>query len=314
MDAIKSLAQLSKLTEDEAREYLERIRWPNGPVCPHCQSKDATRLQGKSTRPGVYKCKDKGCRKPFTVTVGTIFHRSHVSLRQWLMAFHLVCSSKKGISALQLQRNLGLGSYKSAWHLAHRIRWAMTQEPLASMLRLKGVVEADTTWIGGKPRIRRAGRQGKTSKTPVLALVARSGEARAMARYKVTGKNLRTVLQENIDESARLMTDSALEFRGSEGIFASHETTNHLIGEYVRGDVHSNTVESFFAILKRSVHGIHHHWSKQHLERYLAERAFMWTHRKLDDGQRTLAALKATEGKRLEYESCNRQGAARRAR
>ena len=300
MDA--NLIELAGMSDDDARAYLERIRWPHGPVCPRCGGSEATKLQGKSTRPGVYKCRTKGCRKPFTVTVGTIFEGSHVPLRKWLLAFHLVCSSKKGVSALQLKRNLGLGSYKTAWHMAHRIRYAMQQEPLAGMLR--GIVEIDETYVGGKPR-RGTGPHptGRaTKKAPVIALVQRGGEARAMARQKLTrGSHLRQTILENVDRSARVMTDSAADFKGLGRHFASHETTNHLRGEYARGDVNSNSAESFFALVKRSVYGIHHHVSKAHLDRYLTERAFMWSNRRLSDEQRTTAALKATEGKRLMY-------------
>ena len=299
MDA--TFLELAELTEDEARDYLERIRWPNGAACPRCGDTAATKLQGKSTRPGVYKC--RGCRKPFTVTVGTIFERSHVKLKKWLLAFHLICSSKKGVSALQLQRMLKLGSYKTAWFMAHRIRYAMRQEPLAGMLQ--GIVEIDETYVGGKPR-RGTGphpRGRATKKTPVVALVARSGEARAMARKKLSrGSHLREAILENVDRSARVMTDSAADFRGLDRHFASHETTNHLAGEYARGDVHSNTAESFFAVVKRSVYGIHHHVSKGHLDRYLTERAFVWTHRGVTDAERTTKALRAAEGKRLTYD------------
>jgi len=159
MDTL-TLAQVSALTEAESRAYLEAIRWPNGPVCPHCGGRNATKLQGKSTRPGVYKCKTKECRKPFTVTVGTIFAGSHIPLRQWVMAFWLLCGSKKGFSALQLQRTLGLKSYQSAWHLAHRIRHAMNEGPLAELL--KGTVEVDETYIGGNRLLKPKPRKSKS--------------------------------------------------------------------------------------------------------------------------------------------------------
>lgn len=306
----KTLADVGRLTEDEARAYLEQIRWPNGVGCPRmgCGSMEVTKLQGKSTRPGVYKCKT--CRKPFTVTVGTIFEDSHIPLSKWVLAFHLMCSSKKGVSALQLQRNLGLKQYKSAWHMAHRLRHAMRSEPLASLLGKLGkdgaIVEVDETFIGGKPRkfFTRMQRGWTTKKIPVVALVERNGNARAMALKKITGKGsaLRDAVRENVAKEARVMTDAAanMKFIGRE--FASHESTNHLQGEYFRApDIHSNTVESFFAVVKRSIHGIHHHVSKQHLDRYLAERAFVWNGRLLDDGARTLLALQGAEGKRLTY-------------
>lgn len=174
-----NLNQVSKLTEDEARETFERIRWPNGPVCPHCDSVEATKLEGKAHRAGLYKC--RGCEGQFTATVNTIMEDSHLSIRTWLMAFAILCSSKKGVSALQLQRQLELGSYRTAWHLCHRIRHAMAQEPLAGLL--KGTVEVDETYVGGKPRKgtgKHAGGRG-TKKVPVVALVERGGRVRTAA-------------------------------------------------------------------------------------------------------------------------------------
>ncbi len=303
MKPIETLLDAGQLTEDQAREYLEQIRWPSGPGCPRCGDTSVYLMQGKSTRPGLYKC--RGCRKPFSVTVGTIFERSHIPLRKWILAFHLVCSSKKGVSALQLKRNLGLGSYKTAWFMAHRIRHAMRSEPLASMLQ--GIVEIDETYVGGKPRKRGQSKRGRgTKKTPVIVLVERDGEARAMVRHRLTaekGSHLKRAIRENVDRSSRIMTDSAADFAGLDSEFASHETTNHLRGEYARGDIHSNTAESFFALVKRSVHGIHHSVSRRHLDRYLAERAFVWTHRKVSDGERARRALQAAEGKRLVYQA-----------
>src|SRR5437870_9683069 len=177
------LAQITALTEDQSRAYLENIRWPNGPVCPHCGSKESVRLQGKSTRPGLLKCKAKECRKQFTVTIGSIFEDTHISCQQWLIAFHLMVSSKKGVSALQLQRNLGLGSYRTAWHLAHRIRLAMKCEPVSGLL--KGAVQCDETYIGAdRTKIHhvRKGEQRRkrgrgTAKAVVFALVETDGRA-----------------------------------------------------------------------------------------------------------------------------------------
>jgi transposase-like protein len=307
----KDLAEVSELTEEEARQYIERIRWPGGPACPRCGDTAVTLLQGESTRPGVYKC--KGCRKPFTVTVGTIFEDSHIPLRKWVLCFWLMCSSKKGISAKQLQRNLGLKSYKSAWHMAHRIRHAMRHEPLRSML--KGTVEVDETYVGGKPRRllgyaerRRLRSEGipyrkHSTKVPVVVLVERNGQARARALERVNAETLQGAIREHVDRSSRIMTDEHGGYIGiGEEYAGGHHTTNHGLGEYLRGDVHSNTAESFFAILKRSVHGIHHHVSKQHLPRYLDERAFVWNGRKLTDAERTVLALQKTEGKRLMYQ------------
>lgn len=300
-----TLSELAGWTNDQAREYLESLCWPDGPVCPHCGTiGNAKKLEGKSTRAGVWKCREKPCRKPFSVTVGTIMERSHVELRHWVTAFFIMCSSKKGVSALQLQRQLGIGSYKTAWFICHRVRHAMAQEPLASLL--KGTVEVDEAYIGGKPRnkgIRFGNKRGAgTNKAPVVVLVERDGNARALSMAKVTPNNLKNAIREHVDRSSRIMTDEHPFYRGIGAEFeGGHHTTRHLAREYLRGDVHSNTAESFFALVKRSVHGTHHHWSKQHLPRYLSERSFMWNTRKASDTERTAAALAAIRGKRLMY-------------
>src|SRR3990170_6299081 len=186
-----NLNQVSKLTEKQAREVFELIRWPNGPFCPHCGSVEALKLKGRTVRPGLYKC--QGCKEQFTATVNTIMEDSHLPIRTWLMAFAILCSSKKGVSALQLQRQLGLGSYRTAWHLCHRIRHAMSQEPLAGLLgKNQGIVAVDETYVGGK---RRKGTPGEpaygraTKKTPVVALVERDGRVRAQVMVKPTKQN-----------------------------------------------------------------------------------------------------------------------------
>lgn len=288
--------EASKLTEEQAREYLESLRWPDGPACPHCGDTKAGKLNGKATRPGVHKC--WGCRKQFTVTVGTIFHRSHISLRQWVMAFHLVCASKKGISALQLQRMLGLKSYKSAWHLAHRIRHAMQNEPLRGMLN--GDVECDETWVG--PRLRGKGQGMKIeNKTAVMALVERGGRMRTKVIGRVTKDNLKAALDQHVDKQARLLTDGLQAYKKLGPAYRGHESVDHMHGEYARGDVHVNSAESYFALLKRGVHGTFHHVGKHHLHRYCDEFAFRWNHRKTTDGERTKAALRLAPGCRLTY-------------
>lgn len=290
--------QASKLTNETAREYLEKLRWDGQPFCPHCGSLNVAKLNGKATRPGVHKCKDKACRKQFTVTVGTIFEDSHIELRHWVMAFCLVCSSKKGISALQLQRMLGLGSYKSAWHMAHRIRYAMAQQPLKGLL--SGTVESDETWIGGKVK---AGRKGPMleNKTAVQALIRRDGPMRARAIGRVTVKNLRASFDELVSNDATLYTDQLQGYKPLARRFAKHESVNHSIGEYSRGDVHVNSAESFFALLKRGVHGTFHHVSKAHLQRYCDEFSFRWNHRETADAERTESALRLAPGCRLNY-------------
>jgi len=297
----------SKLTEDQARDYLEKLRWDGQPFCPHCGSLSVGKLHGKATRPGVYKCKDSACRKQFTVTVGTIFEDSHIPLGKWVMAFCLVCSSKKGISALQLQRMLDLKSYKSAWHMGHRIRHAMQNEPMRTIL--SGIVEMDETYVGGKPpkfpKIKRKAGRG-TTKVPVAALVERGGSLRAKVVGKVTAPRLKDAIYEAVDiEKTRLMTDDFPTYRRSIAKMfpGRHESVRHNKGEYSRGDVHVNTAESFFALLKRGVHGTFHSVSKQHLQRYCDEFAFRWNHRKTTDGERTEAALKLAPGCRLVYRS-----------
>lgn len=292
------LIQAARLEEDGAREYLEGIRWPDGPVCPHCGHDERIYdLKGDSHRPGLYKC--GSCRKQFTVTVGTVMHRSKIPLNKWVVAFHMMCSSKKGVSALQLQRNLGLGSYKTAWHMAHRIRAAMKEEPMAGML--KGTVEVDETYIGGKSREGRPGR-GSERKTAVMALVERDGRIRSHPVKRITAEELKGAIREVVAPTARIMTDDLASYRGLHREYpAGHGIVQHGRGEYVRGDTHTNTAESYFALLKRGVHGAFHHVSKRHLLRYCDEFAFRWNHRKVSDGQRTAAALRRVGGKRLTY-------------
>src|SRR6266481_1468639 len=297
-----TLNKVSALTEDEARETIERILWPDGPVCPHCGAmENVTRLQGQAHRPGVFQCNN--CHQQFTVTVGTILEDSHVPLRKWLMAFALLCSAKKGISALQLQRELDIGSYRTAWHLAHRIRHAMSREPTASLL--KGTIEVDETYVGGKPRPgsdEKAKRGRGTKKTPVVALVERDGRVRARKIDRVDGATLKQAIRDNVERSSRIMTDEWAAYRGIGSEFdGGHEVVTHSAGEYSRGDTHVNTAESYFALLKRGVIGSFHHISKQHLHRYVNEFSFRWDNRKIEDGERTAEAVRQTRGKRLMY-------------
>jgi transposase-like protein len=293
--------------DDDARETLERLRWPNGPVCPHCGVVDSAYkikpMVGSSTRKGLWKCRE--CRKQFTVTVGTVFADTHIKLGVWVAAIKLMAASKKGISAHQLHRMLGI-TYKSAWFMAHRIRLASTKSPLAPKLR--GVVEVDETYVGGKDRNRHAhkrkGITGGGGKTAVLALVERGGDVNAMTVRKVTGAILKPMIEANVDKGARLITDSYFGYRKVGQTMASHETVNHGAGEYVRGDVHTNTAEGFFSLLKRGIVGTFHHVDERHLWRYVDEFAFRYNNRiarGITDGERAARLIQGAAGKRLTY-------------
>ncbi len=298
-----NLNEATKLTEEQAREYIESILWPEGPVCPHCGNRGAWKMRGKSVRAGLQKCSNKHCRKPFTVTMGTVMESSHISIRDWVIAFHLMCSSKKGISALQLKRNLGLGSYESAWFLEHRIRHSMEEKPLSRLLR--GTVEIDETYVGGKPRkgtgIHKRGRG--TKKAPVVVLVERDGKAKTSHIQRVNAKELKGLVRAHVDRHSKVVTDELNVYKGLDKEFlGGHSIVNHTADEYVNKDgEHVNTAESFFAILKRGHYGVFHSFSKQHLFRYCNEFAFRWNHRKVSDGERMIEAIKRAEGKRLMY-------------
>lgn len=293
--------KIAQLNADEARKHLEGLRWPTGPVCPHCGSITVYPLKAKpeSKRPvrkGVYKCKD--CRKQFTVTVGTLFEGSHVPLNKWLMAVSLMCSSKKGISSHQLHRMLGV-TYKTAWFMSHRIRYAMQQA--APTEKLTGIVEVDETYVGGKPRKKGNNPRGRgTKKTPVVALVQRDGTVRSQVINRVTSKNLKRFIADNVDNSAIVMTDDLNAYRAIGREF-NHKSVNHSLGQYVDGQVHTNTIEGYFSLLKRGINGIFHHVSKKHLHRYLSEFDFRYNMRKQGDDMSTIGCLDGIEGKRLFY-------------
>jgi transposase-like protein len=294
----ENLMSLKDLTPEKAREMLEKIRWPEGPVCPRCELKEHV-VKVYGGREGLYRCNNCAGRKQFTVTVGTIFEDSHLPLNMWVLAFHKMCASKKGVSAMQLSRELGV-TYKTAWHMAHRVRLAMKQEPMAGMLQ--GKVEVDETYIGGKPRFPGTGKRGRgTTKACVMVLVERDGKAVNYPPKRLGANELKGAIREVVDRSATIYTDENPSYMGLRKEFAGHEHTKHSKREYVRGDVHSNTAESYFALLKRGVHGAFHHVSKKHLTRYCDEFAFRWNFRKANDGDRMIAALKQTEGKRLTY-------------
>ena len=292
--------------ETAARKWLEARIWPNGPVCPHCGVVDqATLMTGKSHRPGLYQC--NACREPFTVTVNTLYERSHVPLHKWLAATHLIMASKKGISALQVGRLLGL-SKKTAWFLCHRIRESFREFNPTEPLGGKGqAVEADETFVGGKKKnMHKTERAewGWPKKEAVLTLVERSGQARSFHVPIVNSKTLRPILAKQLSGKARLNTDEAGHYTPPMTQFASHETVNHRAEEYVRGDAHTNTVEGYFSILKRGIYGTFHHVSAQHLKRYLAEFDFRYNNRValgISDGERFAKSVPGIVGKRLTY-------------
>lgn len=298
--------------EDKAREALEAVRWPNGPVCPHCGNADpetmpAVEGKKKSHRPGLRYC--NACKGQFTVTVGTVFERSHIPLSKWWLAMHLMGSSKKGISAAQLQRNLGLGSYRSAWFVAHRIREAMADLAPGPLGGEGKTVEADETYIGKKTR--RKKRAGAGHKMKVVALVERGGKSRAKVVEFVNAGEVRDVLVRNADRKSDLRTDESNVYKTVGREFASHETVNHKQDEYVRGDVHTNTIEGYFSVFKRGMKGVYQHCGEQHLQRYLNEFDFRYNNRialGVDDTERTMRIAEGIEGKRLTYRRVNEAG------
>ena len=302
-----NLVTLAKNYSDEASawEFFEQVRWPDGPICPHCGTVgEAYKLGAKKTRQGkpsprrVWKC--RGCRKEFTVLVGTVFERTHVPLSKWLLGLHLFCAAKNGVSAHEISRQLGV-TLKTGWFMMHRLREAAAQPPLGE--KLEGVIEMDETYWGGRRRGTPRGRPGIAShKTPVVVLVQRDGVARAEVVTQVNEKNLGRVLRSMCIRRAQLMTDELRAYRKPGREFASHETVTHSRGEYARGRVYSNTAESFFAQFKGSLHGTHHAVSKRHLHRYASEFAWRWSTRKQTDGERTVATIRASQGKRLRYD------------
>lgn len=296
-----NLTDLAKIynNEDQVREFFEKLRWPDGPICPHCDSKEIYTLTPKPEskkpgRKGLFKCKK--CRQQFTVTVNTIFEGSHIPLTRWLMAIYLFCASKKGISAHQLHRLLGV-TYKTAWFMAHRIIYATTQSPLKE--KLKGTVEADETYIGGKRKGKRC--RGAEKKTPVFSLVERNGHIKSQPVGNVKAKTLKKIMLGAIAKEAKIITDEFPSYRWIKRHFAGHEVVDHGNQEYVRGDVHVNIVEGYFSLLKRAITGTFHHVSRHHLHRYVSEFDFRYNYRNIDDGLRTAILIKHAEGKKLAY-------------
>lgn len=305
-ESLLSMAHLQN--EEAAYAFVEARIWPHGPVCPHCGGTERNKLMGgKATRIGLYKCYD--CRSQFTVKVGTIFESSHVKLHLWLQAIFLIASSKKGISANQLHRTLGV-TLKTAWFMGHRIREAM-KDGAPDLLGGEGaIVEADETFMGPKKgeKIKNAGHH----RTRVLSLVERDGKTRSFHVANVDGKNLKPIIMKNIAKDSHLMTDGAGHYKKIGQEFDLHESTNHTQGEYAKDSkvpgvrAHSNTVESYFAILKRGITGTYHHVSEHHLQRYLAEFDFRFSNRKalgVNDFERAVNLLLGVKGKRLTYET-----------
>lgn len=290
--------------EDAARAHIEASRWPDGVSCPLCGSVNVHRMAGK-TQAGMFLCND--CRGKFTCRTGTVMERSHVPLHKWLLAIHLMASSKKGISAHQMMRNLGLGSYRTAWFLCHRIREAMTDDSHKATGGLGGankVVEADESYVGGKAK-NRAHREPAPKKA-VLSLLERDGRVASFHVANVTAEMVRPLIVTNANRASALMTDESRIYPAIGAEFASHGTVNHSTNEYARlgGFMHINTAENFFSILKRGITGTYHSVSEAHLHRYLAEFDFRYNARSglgVEDAERAARALKGAEGKRLTY-------------
>lgn len=296
--------------EEAAYEFVEARLWPQGTVCPHCgEIGKAGKLQGESTRVGTWKC--YGCRKPFTVKVGTIFEKSHIPMRLWLQAIFLISSSKKGISSNQLSRTLGI-TLKSAWFMSHRIREAMRQDGFDVFGSGGGDVEVDETFIGNdrtiKPKGEKRGR-GYHHKNKVLSLVDReTGKARSIVVDDLKATTLIPILKANISREARILTDEAAYYNTVNLHFADHAFTRHGAGEYVSrvdNTIHTNTIEGFFSVFKRGMKGVYQHCGHNHLHRYMAEYDYRYNHRTalgFDDFQRAEALLRGVKGKRLTYQ------------
>ncbi len=307
-DRSQILATLRRASLDEATAYafMEQQRWGDSPACPHCGVVDVYQMRDRRSggRHKHFRWRCRGCGQMFSVRTGTVLEESRLPLRVWVYAFWKACSSKKGISALQISRECEI-THKSALFLMHRIRLAMAESPEDQPL-LSGTIEADETYVGGRPRYktskREAARARADRKAIVFAMVERGGRVRAQHIDRIHGGNLKAELRRRVDRSSRVITDEATYYIGLDRDFeAGHETVNHRKGEYVRGDVYTNTAEGFFALLKRGIYGTFHSVSKHHLHRYVSEFEFRWNHRKIDDDSRTLAAISGAEGKRLTY-------------
>ncbi len=294
--------------DDAARSYLERLRWPTGTVCPHC---GVIGHSYKTPTPGRYRCAEKECRKDFTVTMNTPMERSHIALHKWLQAFHLMCSSKKGVSAHQLHRTLGI-TYRSAWFMAHRIRECMRTGGLAPMGGGGKVVESDETFIGRKKGVRKP-KSGFGHKNVVLTLVERGGKARSFHVDSTRAADVVPIVRQNVAREAKFVTDEASHYWEVGRDFARHDAVNHGLEEYARYEheadgseyvIHTNTVEGYYSVFKRGMKGVYQHCSEKHLHRYLSEYDFRYNHRTAlgyNDPERAALAIKNADGKRLTY-------------
>lgn len=288
--------------EASAVEMLEELRWGDSPCCPTCGSVNVYRMTGRDGRREKnfrWRCRDCKVSSLFSVRTGTVMEQTRIPLRYWCWAFWQLCSSKKGMSAKQIQRQTGL-SYKSSLFLLHRVRFAMAD---MGGVKFTGTVEVDETYVGGKPRYKGNNKRGRgTKKTPVVGMVERNGRVRTRVVPDVTAATLKGAIREVVDNQARIMTDELSAYSGIGAEFAGgHSFVTHSAKQYVNGDVHTNTIEGVFSLIKRGMYGVYHNVSKQHLHRYLAEFDFRWNNRKATDGMRTIAAIRGAEGKRLMY-------------
>jgi len=293
--------------EAAAWAHFEAIRWPDGPVCPHCGAVGAAdKVIGATARPGLYRCHE--CVKQFTATIGTVYESSHIPMHKWMLATHLLCASKKGVSAHQLMRTLGLGSYRTAWFMAHRVREAMADHDPTPIGGKDKTVEIDETSMGKQEDALKTIAKGYNFRNVVLTLVERGGSARSFHVDGTTIAELKPAILANVERESAIMTDQASWYPEIGAEFASHDTVNHAKDEYVRreGDnlITTNTVEGFYSIFKRGMKGVYQHCKERHLHRYLAEFDFRYTNRialGVDDTMRATRAVKGVEGKRLTY-------------
>ena len=307
--AKSKIAQKHFHEEDAARAWFEAARWPDGPICPNCGS-----LKHYATKKtGRYRCGEPECRKDFTVQTKTVMERSHSPLTHWAYAFTVAADGKKGFSAHQLARQLGC-QYNTAWFLHHRVMEAMRRGGLEPPLGQGGkIVEADETYFGNVPEAKRptkttkghtftkGGRSGPSGKRAIVALVERGGDVRAFHVAVATQQTVEEILKKNVARETRLHTDESRLYHWIGEHVASHETVKHSVGEYVRGDVHTNTIEGYFSIFKRGMKGVYQHCAEKNLHRYLAEFEFRYNTRKITDGERAILAVRGGEGKRLTY-------------